>query len=105
MLLLVAFLLAQNIAISGTVKDADRNSLAGVRVAAISVAGNVLVGTTSTDKGGRYTLELPPGEYYVVAGNFWPTYYMASGSRVIFSTPSNGVSFVVAAASVRPPLR
>jgi len=96
----------QNIAISGTLKDADGKSLAGVRVAAMPVAGNFLVGTTNTDKDGRYTLELPPGDYYVVAGNvFWPTYYTANGSRVVISTSRNGVDFVVSAASLRPLLR
>jgi len=103
--LLLAFLLVQNIAISGTLKDADGKSLTGVRVAAMSVAGNLLVGTTNTDKDGRYTLELPPGAYYVVAGNFWPTYYTANGSRVVISTSRNGVDFVVSAASLRPLLR
>jgi Carboxypeptidase regulatory-like domain len=81
--LLIAFLLVQNIAISGTLKDANGKSLTGVRVAAMSVAGNFLVGTTNTDKDGRYTLELPPGAYYDGAGNFWPTYYTANGSRVV----------------------
>jgi Carboxypeptidase regulatory-like domain len=104
--LLIAFLLVQNIAISGTLKDADGKSLTGVRVAAMPVAGNFLVGTTNTDKDGRYTLELPPGAYYVVAGNvFWPTYYTANGSRVVISTSRNGVDFVVNAASLRPLLR
>jgi hypothetical protein len=103
--LLIAFLLVQNIAISGTLKDANGKSLTGVRVAAMSVAGNFLVGTTNTDKDGRYTLELPPGAYYDGAGNFWPTYYTANGSRVVVSTSRNGVDFVVNAASLRPLLR
>ena len=104
--LLIAFLLVQNIAISGTLKDANGKSLTGVRVAAMSVAGNFLVGTTNTDKDGRYTLELPPGAYYVVASSvFWPTYYTANGSRVVISTSRNGVDFVVNAASLRPLLR
>jgi hypothetical protein len=104
--LLIALLLVQNIAISGTLKDADGKSHAGVRVAAMPVAGNVIVGTTNTDRDGRYTLELPPGAYYVVAGNaFWPTYYTANGSRVVISTSRNGIDFVVNAASLRPLLR
>jgi hypothetical protein len=103
--LLIAFLLVQNIAISGTLKDADGKPLSGVRVAAMPVAGDFVVGTTNADKDGRYTLELPPGAYYVVAGNFWPTYYTANGSRVVIGTSRNGVDFVVNTASLRPLLR
>jgi hypothetical protein len=104
--LLIAFLLVQNIAISGTLKDADGKSLSGVRVAAMPVAGNTLAGTTNTDRDGRFTLELPSGAYYVVAGNgFWPTYYTANGSRVVISASMNGVDFVVNPASLRPLLR
>jgi hypothetical protein len=68
--LLIALLLVQNITISGTLKNADGKSLTGVRVAAMPVGGTFLFGTTYSDKDGRYTLELPPGAYYVVAGNF-----------------------------------
>jgi hypothetical protein len=104
--LVIAFLLVQNIAISGTLKDADGKSLTGVRVAAMPVAGTFLFGITNTDKDGRYTLELPPGAYYVVAGNvFRPTYYTANGFKVVISTSRNGVDFVVNAASLRPLLR
>src|SRR5262245_59453901 len=106
MLLLIAFLLVQNIAISGTLKDADGKSLAGVRVGAIPVGETFLYGMTNTDKDGRYTLELPPGAYYVVAGYlFRPTYYTAFGSRVVISTSRSGVDFVVNAASSPPFLR
>jgi hypothetical protein len=101
--LLIAFLLVQNIAISGTLKDADGKLLAGVRVAAMPVAGTFLYGITNTDKDGRYTLELPPGAYYVVGGNlFRPTYYTAYGSKVAISASRDGVDFVVSAASFRP---
>jgi len=107
MALLIAFLLVQNIAISGTLKDADGKSLAGVRVAVMPVAGNSVAGaTTNTDKYGRYTLELPPGDYYIVAGNLsWPTYYTANGSRVVISTSRNGIDFVVDAASLKRIIR
>lgn len=108
MSLLIAFLLVQNVTISGTLKDADGKSLTGVRVAAMPVAGTFLFGitNTNTDKDGRYTLELPPGAYYVVAGNvFRPTYYTANGSKVVISTSRDGVDFVVNAASLRPLLR
>jgi Carboxypeptidase regulatory-like domain len=111
--LLIAFLLLQNITISGTLKDADGKSLTGVRVAAMPVAGrfsflkNILdVYPTTTDKNGRYTLELPPGAYYVVAGNVSkPTYYTALGSKVVISTSRDGADFVVNAASFRSVLR
>jgi hypothetical protein len=101
--LLIAFLLAQNIAISGTLKDADGKSVAGVRVAAMPVGETVLSGTTYTDKDGRYTLELPPGAYNVVAGYLLrPTYYTAFGFKVAISTSRDGVDFVNAVSS--PPL-
>ena len=106
MTLLIAFLLVQNLSVSGTLKDADGKSIAGVRVAAMPVAGTSLVGTTYTDRDGRYTLELPPGAYYVVAGSVvWPTYYSANGSRLVVSTSRVGADFVVNAASLRPLLR
>src|SRR5262245_50554067 len=99
--LLIAFLLLQNMSISGTLKDADGKSISGVRVAAMPVDGTSLVGTTITDREGRYTLELPPGAYYVVAGSaFWPNFYTANGSRVVIRTSRDGVDFVV-----RPLLR
>jgi hypothetical protein len=96
-----------HIAISGKLKDADGKSLTGVRVAAMTpVTGSFLFGITNTDKDGRYTLELPPGAYYVVAGNlFRPTYYTAIGSKVVISTSRDGVDFVINAASLRPLLR
>jgi hypothetical protein len=104
--LLIAFLLVQNIAVSGTLKDPEGKSLTGVRVGAMAVAGTFLYGITSTDKDGRYSLELPPGAYYVVAGNlFRPTYYTAFGFRVAISTSRDGVDFVVNAASSQPLLR
>jgi hypothetical protein len=105
--LLIAFLLVQNITISGTLKDADGKSLTGVRVAAMPVDGTILFGiANTTDKDGRYTLELPPGGYYVVAGNvFRPTYYTAYGSKVFISTSRDGLDFVINAANLRPLLR
>src|SRR5215475_6698972 len=104
MLLLVAFLLAQNITISGTLKGADLKSVTGVRIAALRVGSTSLSGTTYTDKDGRYTLELPPGAYYVVAGNFLrPTYYTtAIGSKVAISTSRDRVDFVVNTARLHP---
>ena len=105
MLLLIAFLLVQNITISGTLKAADGKPVSGVRVAALPVDGTSLSGTTYTDKDGRYTLELPPGAYYVAAGNFLrPTYYTAFGSRGVISTSRNGVDFVINAAGSEPHL-
>ena len=104
--LLIAFLLVQNIAISGTLKDADGKSLAGVRVGAMPVGETFLYGMTNTDKDGRYTLELPPGAYYVVAGYlFRPTYDTAFGFKVAISTSRDGVDFVFNAGSLRPLLR
>jgi carboxypeptidase family protein len=103
MSLLLAFLLLQNIAISGTLKNADGKSLAGVRVAAMPVGGDTVVGTTYTDKDGRYSLELPPGTYYVVAGNLlWPTYYSVNGFRVAISTSQNRLDFFLNTANPRP---
>lgn len=103
MLLLIAFLLIQNITITGTLKGADGKSVAGVRVAALPVDGTSLSGSTYTDKDGHYTLELPPGTYYVAAGNFLrPTYYTAFGSRGVISASRNGVDFAVNAAGSQP---
>ena len=103
-LLLIAFLLVQNITISGTLKDADGKSLTGIRVAAMSVAGTFLFGTTYTDKDGRYTLEIPPGAYYVVAGNLLrPTYYTtAIGFKATIGTSRDRVDFVVNTARLQP---
>ena len=104
--LLIAFLLVQNIAISGTLKDADGKSLAGVRVGAMPVGETFPYGSTITDKDGRYTLELPPGAYYVVAGYiFRPTYYAPFGFKVAINTSRGGVDFVVNGASSPPLLR
>ena len=104
--LLIAFILVQNIAISGTLKDADGKALAGVRVGAMPVGETSLSGMTYTGKDGRYTLELPPGAYYIGAGNlFRPTYYTAFGFKVAISTSRVGVDFVVNAASWPPRLR
>jgi hypothetical protein len=50
--LLIAFLLVQNIAISGTLKDADGKSLAGVRVGAMPVGETFLYEMTNADKDG-----------------------------------------------------
>jgi len=106
MSLVLAFLLLQNIAISGTLKNADGKSLAGVRVAAMPVGGDSVLGTTYTDKDGRYTLELPPGEYYVVAGNLlWPTYYAANGFKVVISTSQSRVDFLLNPPNPRPLLQ
>ena len=102
--LLIALLLVQNITISGTLKNANGKSLSGVRVAAMPVAGTFLFGTTYTDKEGRYTLELPPGAYYVVAGNLLrPTYYTtAIGSKVTINTSQDRVDFVLNTARLQP---
>jgi hypothetical protein len=103
--LLIAFVLMQNIAISGMLKDADGKALAGVRVGAMPVGETSLSGISYSDKDGRYTLELPPGAYYVGAGNLLrPTYYAAFGFRVAVSTSSSGVNFVVNTASSPPRL-
>jgi len=104
MQLLIALLLVQNITISGTLKNADGKSLTGVRVAAMPVAGTFLFGTTYTDKNGRYTLELPPGAYYVVAGNlFRPTYYTtAIGFKVAINTSRDRIDFVLNTTRLQP---
>lgn len=59
-----------NGSISGTVRGATGEPSAGVRVAAMPVAGgDVLVGIAETDRDGRYRLEnVPPGRYYITAG-------------------------------------
>jgi Carboxypeptidase regulatory-like domain len=105
-------LLLQNITISGTLKNADGKSLSGVRVAAVPVPGTSVSITTYTDKDGRYTLELPPGAYYVVAGNFLsPTFYRtAIGFKAAINTSRDRVDFVIntpviQTLQIRPPIQ
>ena len=69
--------------VSGTVRDPAGNPEAGVRVAAMAVlppdetkSADVLVSIGKTDEAGRYSLEIPQGRYYVIAGRVSsPTYY------------------------------
>lgn len=70
--------------ISGTVKDATGAPLAGVRVGAIAVPGDVttprdsvFVSIAQTNASGRYVLEnVTAGRYYIAAGLVtFPTYY------------------------------
>jgi hypothetical protein len=101
---------AQSGVVSGIVRDAAGNPQSGVRVAAMAVTPSddtrktdVLVSIAKTDESGRYSLEIPQGRYYVVAGRVnSPTYYPEathSDRAVVFSiTPGSkteGIDFKV----------
>src|SRR5262252_6440994 len=71
--------------VTGSLKTAAGTPAAGVRVSALSKPESVvdlneassLAGIGETDASGRFRLEnIPPGRYYIVAGNIdVPTYY------------------------------
>src|SRR5215510_13478274 len=70
--------------LSGTLKDAEGEPAAKVRVSALTrqepgqkIGGAVLASLAETDDEGRYAIEgIPPGQYYIVAGSVdRPTYY------------------------------
>jgi hypothetical protein len=93
--LLMAFLAVQDVpvialgtqpggTITGILRGADGRPVVGVRVSAMAkpeteeTTGNsALAGIVATDAEGRYRLEdIPPGQYYLVAGRVdLPTYY------------------------------
>lgn len=105
MSLLLAFLLLQNITISGTLRNTEGKTVSGVRVAAMPVGETFFYGTTYTDKDGHYTLDLPPGAYYVVAGYLLrPTYYTVIGSKVAVSGSRDRVDFAVNATPLLRPV-
>jgi hypothetical protein len=59
--------------LSGMVRDVSGRPLVGARVAARAANGtrtapcrDTLIGESETDKDGRYRLDVPPGQYYIV---------------------------------------
>jgi hypothetical protein len=124
-LIAVSLLAAQGIPVSanqsGTVTGVLRNAAgtpaASVRVSALTspdtnnelASSMALASLTETDASGRYRLEnIPPGRYYIVAGNidvptFYPGVVRANDGVVIRITPGllvPGIDFVLNNASV-----
>ena len=73
--------------VSGIVRDSDGEPRPDVRVAAMAVpdgasGADVLVSIGRTDDAGRYSLEVPPGRYYILAGRLdQPTYYPSAAEK------------------------
>jgi len=92
--------------ISGQLRGVNGQSVVGVRVGAMALSpGNVPVSSTSaivsltlTDNAGRYRLEnVPPGQYYIIAGLVeTPTYYPGvpslSGATIVTVSPSGALT-------------
>lgn len=124
--LLTAFLAIQGVplaaqqsgTITGLLKNADGRPAFGIRVAALArpesqmeaIAGAALASIASTDEEGRYRLEdIPPGQYYIVAGRVdLPTYYpgtpqMSAGTIVKIAPGVSlaGLDFAISDNSLR----
>src|SRR5688500_9739536 len=103
--------------ITGILRQADGKPAAGVRVAAMPAddanaggIGTTLVALSQTNESGNYRLEdVPPGDYYVVAGRvdaptFYPgTPYVAGGQVVTVTagTTVDGIDFDVTVKSMQ----
>jgi hypothetical protein len=104
--------------ITGVLKNADGRPVAGARVAALArpesqqeaAAANDLASIAQTDEQGRYKLEeIPPGQYYVIAGRVdAPTYYpgtpqMSEGTlvKVAAGAALAGLDFAISDNSFR----
>lgn len=102
--------------ITGTLRAATGTPAAGVRVSALTspdstkdlVASTALASLAETDNAGRYRLEnIPPGRYYVVAGNidvptFYPGTVNANEGVIVRITPGllvPGIDFALNAVS------
>lgn len=125
LLLAIGMLAAQGIpvlpnqggTVTGVLRTATGTPATGVRVSALSKPEEVtdlaqassLAGIAETDASGRFRLEnIPPGRYYVIAGNIdLPTYYpgvvAAKDATAIQVTPGAtvpGIDFVLSNVSV-----
>jgi len=115
----VPFRVQQNGVMVGVVRLAGGQPAPHVRVGALArpdsiadlAAGTVMASVAETDDHGRYRLEnIPPGEYYVVAGRVdLPTYYpgvseVSSGTviRIAAGEVRVGVDFALKETSARP---
>ena len=72
---------AQNRSISGTVSDTEGRSVIG---AAVSVAGNPLIGTT-TDLNGAFSLSVPSGTSITVSSIGYKSQTLNVGDRIVFN--------------------
>jgi len=124
--LLTAFLAIQGVppaaqqggTIAGILRNADGRPAVGARVAALArpesqleaAAAADLSSIAATDEQGRYKLEdIPPGQYYIIAGRVdVPTYYpgtsqMSSGTvvKVAPGVALEGLDFAISDNSVR----
>src|SRR5690242_16222838 len=124
--LLTAFLLIQGVpvtaqqpgTITGIVRNADGRPAVGARVSALArpesqletTAAADLSSIAATDEQGRYRLEdVPPGQYYIIAGRVdFPTYYPGT-SQISSATVVNvaagatltDMDFAIADTSIR----
>jgi tetratricopeptide (TPR) repeat protein len=101
--------------ITGTIQVDGGGSMAGVRVAVISVddiIGANLISLSETDASGRYRLtDVPQGHYYVVAGRVSSFTYFPGGTDraaakevvVEAARTAANINFKVPADSKRPP--
>jgi hypothetical protein len=104
--------------ISGVLRNADGRPVVGARVSALAKpespveAGDLadLSSITQTDEQGRYKLEnVPPGEYYIIAGRVdLPTYFpgtpqMSAGAIVKVAPAASiaGIDFAMSDSSIR----
>ena len=124
--LLTAFLALQGLplaaqqggTIAGILRNAEGRPAVGVRISALSrpesqveaISGADLISIAETDEQGRFRLEdVPPGQYYVVAGRVdAPTYYpgtpqmaMATVIKVTAGATIAGLDFAMGNNSIR----
>ncbi|HET9943332.1 MAG TPA: carboxypeptidase-like regulatory domain-containing protein, partial [Terriglobia bacterium] len=100
--------------VTGVLKTADGKPAADVRVGAVDIddpSASSLLSVTQTDAQGRYRLiNIPAGNYYIVAGRLNNLKYYPSGERTtatqILIEPARtraDVNFTVPAGAERPP--
>jgi len=104
--------------ITGVLKDAEGRPAVGARVSALArpesqleaLTGAALASIAATDEQGRYKLEeIPPGQYYIIAGRVdLPTYYpgtseMSAGTlvKVAAGAALAGLDFSISDRSIR----
>jgi len=103
--------------VTGVLKTADGKPAAGVRVGAVDIddpSASSLLSVTQTDASGRYRLiNVPAGNYFIVAGRLNDLKYYPSGAdrtsaaeiKVEAARTRADVNFTVPTGSERPPPR